>query len=285
MAGVRLRSRKWSFTRQLSVPEVVYDPAFHQYLVYQLEACPTTGTHHHQGFFYLHDRTSFTTVQERHPGIHLEVAKGTIEQNIAYCTKEDTRIEPHKEWGTRPSEERHMNGWGWAKEELQKGTSIDEIMVERPQFALRKRALEALQQALRKKEKRTGVTVLWVYGPPGTGKTTEVIKKHEGNVFITNIDLNGNIWFNGYRGESVLVIDEMQSTADSPTLRRVVDHHQFLAPVKLGDPVEAQWTIVYLVSNDHPPEFGAIANRINKVYEKAGESHRAKRVRVSSLDE
>lgn len=53
---------------------------------YQAEIAPTTGTKHLQGFFSLSHRARFNSFGFR-PGTHFEGMKGTIEQNVDYCSK------------------------------------------------------------------------------------------------------------------------------------------------------------------------------------------------------
>lgn len=48
---------------------------------------------HLQGVCYFKNARSFASVRRLIPGAHIEICRGTIEENIAYCSKEETRIE------------------------------------------------------------------------------------------------------------------------------------------------------------------------------------------------
>jgi len=72
-------------------------------LVFQRE-CGNAGTHHLQGYCQFTTRKSFKQAQEAlnkyFAGCHLEKAKGSPDQNRAYCTKEDSRVEGPWEFGS-----------------------------------------------------------------------------------------------------------------------------------------------------------------------------------------
>lgn len=65
------------------------------YLIYGKEKA-TTGTNHLQGYVQLKKRTRFNTIKKYLKSYHIEDAKGSAEQNRAYCSKELD----YKEFGT-----------------------------------------------------------------------------------------------------------------------------------------------------------------------------------------
>lgn len=65
-----------------------------EYMVVQEEVAPDTGRHHLQGFIIFKAKKRLTWLKRRFPnGCHFEAARGTNEQNLQYCTKEDSRAE------------------------------------------------------------------------------------------------------------------------------------------------------------------------------------------------
>lgn len=58
-----------------------------QYLIFGFEV-GTEGTFHIQGYVYYPNAILFTTVKSLIPRAHIEVSKGTVEQNTAYCSKD-----------------------------------------------------------------------------------------------------------------------------------------------------------------------------------------------------
>ena len=78
---------------------------FMDYLVYQLEECPETRRTHYQGYAEFSQQMTLKKLQEWLPSVHFEKRFGNQAQAIAYCTKEDTRVDGPWEYGERPREE------------------------------------------------------------------------------------------------------------------------------------------------------------------------------------
>lgn len=76
-----------------------------QYMVYQTESAPTTGQWHIQGYLVLKRIVPQTAVLHMFPcQVHLDVARGTQAQCIAYCTKAETRVADPIEFGEKPEQ-------------------------------------------------------------------------------------------------------------------------------------------------------------------------------------
>lgn len=71
-----------------------------QYLVYQMEE-GEEGTPHLQGYIEWTGRKTLTACKKLLPKAHWEPRKGTQEQAIEYCTKEDTRVDGPWELGEK----------------------------------------------------------------------------------------------------------------------------------------------------------------------------------------
>lgn len=93
---------------------------FPRYVCYGYEWAPGTGTPHLQGFLYFDNARSHRSVCRALPGVHVEIARGTAEQAIAYCQKGGEFIE----FGTRPqtpqeigqtTQDRYADAWGQAR--------------------------------------------------------------------------------------------------------------------------------------------------------------------------
>lgn len=74
-------------------PPFEFDPEKVRFSCYQLEAAPTTGQLHYQGYIQMLKKCRFAGVLKA-LGIpaHIEVAKGTLAENKAYCSKRDSAI-------------------------------------------------------------------------------------------------------------------------------------------------------------------------------------------------
>jgi len=89
------------------------------------------GTYHLQGFVCFDNRKAFSTVKSLlGQRCHIEVARGTIQQNYDYCTKQDE--DGYYEKGTKPEEQATAGGqatkrkWDEARE-LARSGHFDQI--------------------------------------------------------------------------------------------------------------------------------------------------------------
>lgn len=85
------------------VPELGPRPSYYKatvealphirHAVWQVERAPTTGRLHLQMYAEFRSPVRPHAIQRHFPGAHVEESKGSYEQNKAYCTKEETRVE------------------------------------------------------------------------------------------------------------------------------------------------------------------------------------------------
>lgn len=93
------------------------------------------------------------------------------------------------------------------------------------------------------------VEVLVRYGAAGTGKTRE---PYEEGAYIFDDYANG--WWDGYDGESVVLLDDFYGGIKWSFFLRLLDGYQVRLKVK-GGFTYANWTKVYITSNKHPSEW------------------------------
>ncbi len=71
----------------------------------QGEIAPDTGRKHLQGFFVLEKKQRLSYLKKNmHSSCHFEVMKGSIDDSIKYCSKEDSACaeHPYRQWGEKP---------------------------------------------------------------------------------------------------------------------------------------------------------------------------------------
>lgn len=91
------QSKYWVFTSYLLLIDVkaVLDGSVASgdtvYYCFQPEMCPTTERRHLQGYVVFRKKHRGSFLKGLVPGAHVELRKGTHEQAIAYCSKEETR--------------------------------------------------------------------------------------------------------------------------------------------------------------------------------------------------
>lgn len=93
--------RKFTWTANNYQNNMMEDYNVGDYSIYGEETAPTTGKKHLQGFTYFKEKKSTAQVLAMFPkGIHLEVSKGSIPENIVYCQKDGG----YHEHGKRPQQ-------------------------------------------------------------------------------------------------------------------------------------------------------------------------------------
>lgn len=89
----RKRSRGWVLTVHNYDDEHIrlLSQTFEKYIIGK-EVCPTTQRKHLQVFGYSSSQISFSTLKDLFPTAHMQPQKGTIDQNLKYCSKEKDYI-------------------------------------------------------------------------------------------------------------------------------------------------------------------------------------------------
>lgn len=99
------RSRNWVFTWN-NPPEDTWLGGLSvdssKYLYWQEERAPTTRTLHLQGFVCFSTLKSHSQVRALLPGGRIEVMRGSVAENIEYCSKAESKVAGPWEKGERP---------------------------------------------------------------------------------------------------------------------------------------------------------------------------------------
>lgn len=205
------------------------------YIVYGAENAPEDGTPHLQGFVYFRNPRTLAGVKRDMPRAHLERKSehSTFGQCRDYCIKDGEFIER----GTLPADpaakgEKEAERWRRVREaalESRFGEIDDDIYI-RYQGSLKRIANEdAEPPSDLPPAAKYGV---WIWGPPRTGKSHRA--RHEyGDVYLKDL----NKWWDGYRGQESVLIDEMAPEHSSfmvPFLKKWVDRWKFSAEFKGG---------------------------------------------------
>lgn len=241
-----------------------------KYLIFQKEKCPTTGKEHLQGYIELLKPMRFNAVKGMFfsNSVHLEKRMGTRDQAIEYCSKEESRIEGPFEWGEKGKTQGHRTDLDIATEALKNGKSIEEVALECPgTFVKFHRGLRELRNVItnNKKDRDINVTVLW--GKTGTGKTRKAMDGDRDNIYKIDL-INDTIWFDGYDGQTTLVIDEFYGQCKPSLLLKLLDRYPIRLPVK-GASVMANWNKVFITSNKPPKEwYSNISDEVYKALER-----------------
>lgn len=229
-----------------------------RYLVFQHER-GSEGTDHLQGYLECVERRRLPQLRRFLPRAHWEIRRGNQSQAIRYATKEDSRIAGPWTVGLPfSSSQGRRTDLDELASRLYQGATVEEIREHFPGHSLRyKRQIAEAARERRQsqfgKRPRPDLEVYVFWGDPGTGKTRSVYES-EGfdRVYTLNTATNGHVWFDGYDGEPVLLIDDFRGWIRFNEFLKILDIYPLRLPIK-GSYDFAAWTRVYITSN-HCPE-------------------------------
>lgn len=215
-----IRSKDWIGT---SYRDSFQLPSNLGYGVYQWEKCPKTDRIHAQFFLRFIERKRFSQIRKLLPGDHVEVAHDP-DAARAYCVKESTRHRLGEEIGVWDCSALPITG-------LLKKRKVKEVLEARPTLWRSVGVMSQIRAMVR--ECRDHLTEGWfLTGRTGTGKTrtSNLISKYLGDCFWQD----GSQWWNGYDGETLVVIDEYRGQFPVNFLLRLLDRTPFMVPIKGG---------------------------------------------------
>lgn len=250
----------------------------------------SNGTPHLQGYLELTKRMRLTAVKkllcER---MHLQLAKGSLKDNQNYCSKGNQpkeEWENRKEYGPNFGLNCDVTTWGEpkivinqakrikksldeCKELIDSGMSVDSLAdIDFGKWVIYRKPLEAYAWMKLKKISRTNLKVILIHGAAGVGKSRWAFTKFPELFPCPNPSL---IWFDGYKGERVVLIDDYRGRAEPAFILRLLDIYPLAVPVKGG---YVPWlpTTIIVTSNmalpfgsDDPSFVPALTRRFHKV--------------------
>lgn len=257
-----------------------------KYGCFQKEVAPTTGTIHLQGYLSLQKKQRMTTIAKKLGTLGIQLAlinaNGTPQQNRTYCSKPGGQ----DFWETG---EINIVGQGARNDILEihdkvkRKRPLDEIVNDHPETFYKyhrgiERAISIFDEAPIKRD----MDIVLLFGDSGTGKTTkaEMYAAMYGDYHFVE-QPTGQLWFDGYKGQPSIIIDEFKGWIQPTMLNRYLDSRRVRLPIK-GSSVFAQYTHVFITSNYPPEEWWsdkviwckkALFRRITHIYEFRGNDH------------
>lgn len=237
-------AQNWCFTLN-NYTEAELDEIAHlvpdklSYVAYAKETAPTTGTPHLQGFLRSAKKCRMSGLSKLMPRASFSIMKGTIPQNITYCSKEA----PLLEIGERPRDAREAGKQEkerWKRARL----AIEENRLDEVPDDIYIRYVNSIPkiQALARKNPGPIDTLdnYWYYGKTGSGKSTKAMT--HGEYYRKAC----NKWWCGYKDEPVVIIDDIGRTHEylGDHLKIWADHNDFRAETKGGSIIIRPKTIV-----------------------------------------
>lgn len=217
-------------------------------------------TPHTHIFMALGSATRFSTIKNRFPGAHIEMANGTSAENRDYIfkigkyekdRKKETNIEDsHEEFGELPQERQGArNDLADLYDMIKSGMSNYEILECAPQYLFSVDKLERARQVVKEKEyanKWRDLVVTYVFGKSGLGKTRSVMDMYGyENVYRVTDYMHP---FDNYQGQEVIVFDEFRSQLSIVEMLNYLDGYPIMLPCRYSNK-PACFTKVYIISN------------------------------------
>lgn len=246
------RCRNWILT-SYKCQAPIWVPAKMRYLIFQMEKCPTTLTHHWQGFVQLSSPTTMPNLKLllQDPSCHLEQMRGTVDQAIAYCKKELSRVNGPWEFG-EPQAQGQRNDLQSAVSTCLSAKSLKEVASQHPATFVRyHRGLHLFRTMMQPMNTlRIPMEATLIWGSPRIGKTSLACSASK-SIYWYNDCIN--CWFDFYDNQDIILIDDFQGLTPIQFMLRLCDKFPLLAPTK-GSHAIIGATQIIILSNLCPSE-------------------------------
>lgn len=218
------------------------------------------GTPHIQGYVYFHNQTVFSTVKKFLTRAHIEPSRGSVEDNVKYCSKDGDFYEH----GDKPVSQKRKGELGaeyWeSNKKLAVEGKLDEI--DPKLFLTHYRTLKVIASDHKHMPPDNAVlNNYWYYGPSGTGKSRKAHTENPG-AFLKN----ANKWWCDYKGEDVVIIEDIDKTHAclGHYFKIWGDHYAFPAEVK-GSKINLRPKSIIITSNYHPADIWSDSQTVEPI--------------------
>lgn len=233
----------WEVTLGLAISELNIN-----YIIVGKEVAPSTGTPHLQGYAQLEKKKYFTTLTKWLPGCHITPCNGSSQDNVNYCNKIDNNP---IEWGILRTIARgrakQAADWNILLSHAETG-DLDYIRENHPrEYLIYFRTFKQIAVENLKPQAQVR-SCYWLWGKPRVGKSRYC---HE--TWPNAYWKNANKWWDGYKGEQAVVLDDLGTDHLSEYLKRWADRYKIIAEVKTSATALSYDTFV-VTSNFHPDQ-------------------------------
>ncbi len=265
----------WCFT-DFTIRDYDELPEHVTYMVWQKEECPTTNRAHLQGYVELSKRRGLNFMRAAISDTAAwAVRRGTQEECIAYCTKDDTRILGPWTLGA-PS----VNNSGQRtdllefRDAIRSGKRKREMYDDHFAHMCRYRHIFGDLRKTMTFGLRLDLEVHLYVGPTGLGKTRKAFDNED--VFRTPAKGGTHTWYDGYDGHTVAILDDFTGEMPLKELLIMTDIYQHRVEIK-GNYIEWEPKKIIFTSNYVPRKwykweereesYSALSRRFTHVFE------------------
>lgn len=257
-----MTSRNWCFTinnvSQESAPTLLTLKPPCRYVVWQLERGEHGGRLHSQGYAEFDKPIRISGVKDYlgRSDAHVEPRHGTRDQARDYCRKSDTRVLGPWELGEWAAGGQGRRSDSVEAVKILREGGVKRLLEDMPEYVLKHpKQVQTYQGIVSSYAKSMReLTTIWIWGPPGVGKSYNIfvyLMEEKIEYFALSM-MNKDIWWDGYEGQPVLVIDELNSgMIPEHVLLRILDRYPMRLPIK-GGMTDAKWDVVIITSNYEP---------------------------------
>lgn len=221
-------------------------------LVFQTEQCPDTGRRHIQG--YVEFTTAKTIAAAKgclgDVSCHFERRKGTASQAADYCRKTDSRVAGvNCDFGDFGGDQGKRTDLTAAISTLRDSGLAGVAELHAEVYVKYSRGLHSLAfEYARAAPESPCVRVILLHGPPGVGKSRTARFLSGQSLFVVDEVVNGHVWFDGYRGERFLLIDDVYGTIKYTHMLRLLDRYRIRLSIK-GGHTYSNWHTIFITAN------------------------------------
>lgn len=257
-----------------------------QFMAWQWEQAGKTGKPHIQLYVELKDKKHKASAQKiqtvlKSPGCHVELRKGTQEQAIAYCSKEDTRatyekvkawydcvldgaeryafIIPEmmgpKQWG-KPHAVSGAQGKRTDLDECYKmvkeGLTFRELLDRQPGTVIKHYSAFSKLTTVMDTRPVVKPTVIVITGDSGCGKSVTAARLAGDRRFVYTCNSSGNEWWDGYSSEShdAIIFDDFgKGQMALSSVLRICDALDYRCQIKGGTELLKAKVIIFTSNN------------------------------------
>lgn len=243
------RSRSWCFTVNNYNDEelnILHKEKYKKQIAYAVigEEIGENNTPHLQGYVRFKNQKIFDQLKKIYPRAHIELAKGSDNDNFNYCTKDNkyTEIGEKNTQGKRTDID-------LIRQMVKEHKPMNEIAFAATSY----QSLKHAETLMKYQDKPPSVkrNILWYYGEPGSGKTRLAIEQAGEDYYIT---MNNLKWWDGYTGQKYIIVDDFRKDfCTFHELLRILDRYPYRVNTK-GSSMWLQPTTTHIIitSAYHP---------------------------------
>lgn len=260
------QSRKWQITinnpldKEFNHSRIMEELAKIKSCIYWVLSDEIGATHHTHIYIACSSAVRFSTLKNRFPEGHLEIAHGDSIQNRDYVFKlgkwlEDKKHETnlpdtHKEYGEMPIERKGTrNDLSDLYDMIKQGMTNYDILEESPDYMLQLDKIERVRQTVREEKFKNTfrqIETIYIWGITGVGKTRSIMEQYGYENIFRVTDYTHP--FDTYKGQDIIIFEEFRSSIKISDMLIYLEGYPTELPCRYTNKV-ACFTKVYLITN------------------------------------